>query len=38
MLEFSQCILVVKAVVALERKESVKLVPPRGYPGGKHLR
>ncbi len=30
--EFRQCMLVVKAVVALERKESVKSVPPRGHP------
>jgi hypothetical protein len=29
--EFSQCISVVKTVVALERKESVKSVPPRGH-------
>jgi hypothetical protein len=32
MLEFSWCISVAKAVVALERKESAKLVPPRGHP------
>ncbi len=30
--EFRRCMSVVKAVVALERKESVKSVPPRGHP------
>jgi hypothetical protein len=30
--EFRQCMSVAKAVVALERKELVKSVPPRGHP------